>query len=311
MAVLKVIQSKGKLSSIIKYVTDRNKTEERIISGIGCNSENALKEMTQTKMDFGKEDGRSYTHLIQSFRPGEVGPREAHDIGLELAKEFKGHQVLVSTHKDRKHIHNHFVINSVSFIDGKKLHTSKGDLRHLKERNNDICRVRGLSTIDKPFRSFYLSMGEYKLAEKGESLWKEQLRGAIDEAKLNSKNLLEFGNYLRDNFNINLKIQNKNISYKHPDKQKFTRGKMLGNAYTKGGVNFYFYNGRDLYEKGSKHPKKGASIGKDIVSSIEKIPKKIARDIEKEKIRVDKVKEFKDRAKERKVERERSRGRDR
>jgi hypothetical protein len=316
MAVLKVIQSKGNLMNIIKYVTNREKTDERIISGIGCNSTNAYEVMKQTKVDFAKEGGRTYTHIIQSFRPGEISSDDAHDIGIEFAKEFKEHQVLVATHKDKEHIHNHFVINSVSFADGKKLHTSKSDLRLLKERNNDICRERGLSTIDKPFGKFFYSMGEYKLAEKGESLWKEQLRGAIDEAKANTKDLLGFSNYLKDYFNIDIKLQEKNVSYKHPDKQKFTRGKKLGSFYTIGGLKYYFYvnPGHDFDVDFSKHKKtskvnKEFSLSKELLSSIENIPKKIARDIEKEKIRVEKIKKYKDISTEREKVRSRERER--
>jgi hypothetical protein len=198
MAVIKIIQSKKLLSNtLINYVVKKEKTEEKLITGIGCSSDNAYNAMLQTKLDYGKTDGRQYVHLIQSFLPGEVDPVQAHEIGLDLAKEFKGFQVLVATHKDRKHIHNHLVVNTVSYVDGRKIHSTKEDLRKLKERSNELCRERGLSTIEKPFGRDFYTMSELKLTEKGGSVWKEQLRGAIDEAKAKSKNLVEMKNYLK------------------------------------------------------------------------------------------------------------------
>jgi hypothetical protein len=143
-------------------------------------------------------------------------------------------------------------------------------------------------------------MAEYKLAEKGLPIWKEQLRSAIDEAKTRSKNLVEIKGYLKENFNIEMKIQNKNVSYLHPDKQKYCRGDKLGGAYTKEGLSSEF---EKVKEPAAKEPLQankimGSRLDKTpnfdispaislsrIGSGIEKITQKIARDIEKENIR--------------------------
>ena len=92
------------------------------ISGINCNVSNAYEEMKQVKKAFQKESGIVAFHGYQSFKEGEVTPDIAHKIGVELATEMWGdkYQVIVTTHLNTKHIHNHFVVNSVSFIDGKK-----------------------------------------------------------------------------------------------------------------------------------------------------------------------------------------------
>jgi hypothetical protein len=135
-------------------------------------------------------------------------------------------------------------------------------------------------------------MTEYKLAEKGLPIWKEQLRSAIDEAKKHSKNLVELKGYLKENFNIEMKIQNKNLSYLHPDKQKYCRGDKLGGAYTKEGLfgEFEKVKGPAVKEplQANKimesHPDKTPNFN-SIFSGIEKITQKIARDIEKENIR--------------------------
>jgi|CryGeyStandDraft_6_1057127.scaffolds.fasta_scaffold27065_2 hypothetical protein len=319
MAIIKRIASKWSLKKIIDYVLSKDKTAEKIISGKDCSPENALSVMSATKKLYNKTEGRSYNHIIQSFKPGEVEPGMAHEIGKELAeKQFKNYEVLISTHIDKEHVHNHFVVNSVSFVDGRKLDSSKQSLIELKRESNRICKERGLSVIEKPYGRNVYSMAEYKMAEKGMSLWKEQLRAAIDEAKENSRNIVEMRDYLEDNFNINMKIQNKNLSFLHPDKQKYCRGNKLGFNYTKDEIMRYFERGPELenvdMERTMPDESKSSFGLSKVGFGIEGIAKKIARDIEKEKIRVDKVKIRKDKAREkykvRKSEKDRSIDRD-
>ena len=146
-------------------------------------------------------------------------------------------------------------------------------------------------------------MAEYKLAEKGLPIWKEQLRSAIDEAKDHSKNLIELKGYLKENFNIEMKIQNKNLSYLHPDKQKYCRGDKLGGAYTKEGISSEFEKIKEPIQINKSPNFTG------IISGIERITQKIAKDIEKETIRAQKknIPKFipKERQKQKSFERER------
>ncbi|GAI23488.1 unnamed protein product, partial [marine sediment metagenome] len=249
MAVIKSIPSKGRIKNIINYVLKKEKTNGRIISGKNCSPQNAIDEMNTTKELYSKTGGISYHHLIQSFKPGEVDPDLAHEIGIELAKkQFRRHEVLVATHIDKDHIHNHLVVNSVSFIDGSKLVSNKETLREIKRESNRLCKERGLSVIKEPYAHSRYAMAEYKLAEKGASIWKEQLRAAIDEAKEHSENIVEMGGYLEKEFDIKMKIQNKNLSFLHPEKQKYCRGKKLGLGYTKEEIFKYF-------ERGPEHTK--------------------------------------------------------
>jgi len=282
MATIKRLSSKENIKNIIGYVLNKEKTNERIISGKDCSPQNAAMAMNATKNLFNKTDGITYHHIIQSFKPGEITPEKAHKIGIELAeKQFKNHEVLIATHKDKEHIHNHLVINSVSFKDGYKLIANKETLRDIKLENDKICTREHLSVIEKPYARNHYSMAEYKLAERGLPIWKEQLRSAIDEAKEHSRNIIELKGYLKENFNIEMKIQNKNLSYLHPDKEKYCRGDKLGGAYTKEGINSEFE--KRLHMRMSKSP---AFAG--IVSGIERITQKIAKDIEKESIRAQK-----------------------
>ena len=304
MATIKRLSSKGSIKNIINYVLNKEKTNERIVSGKDCSPLNAVEEMNATKKSYDKTGGITYNHIIQSFKPGEITPDAAHKIGVELAeKQFKNHEVLVATHKDKEHIHNHLIINSVSFKDGRKLITDKTSLREIKLESNRICKREHLSTIEKPYAKERYSMAEYKLAEKGLPIWKEQLRSAIDEAKENSKNLVEVKEYLRENFNIEMKIQNKNLSYLHPDKEKYCRGDKLGGDYTKEGISREFEKIKEPIQRDKTPNFTG------IISAIERITQKIARDIEKETIRAKKknIPKFipKERQKEKSFERER------
>jgi len=303
MATIKRLSSKGSVKNIINYVLNKEKTNERIISGKDCTPYNAAEEMNATKKLFDKTDGRSYHHIIQSFKPGEITPEKAHKLGVELAeKQFKNHEVLIATHKDKEHIHNHLIINSVSFKDGHKLITDKNSLREIKHESNRICEREHLSTIEKSYAKERYSMAEYRLAEKGLPIWKEQLRSAIDEAKEHSKNIVKLKEYLKENFSIEMKIQNKNVSFLHPDKEKYCRGDKLGDAYTKEGISSEFEKKEHM--RVNKSP---ALTG--IISAIERITQKIARDIEKESIRAQKknIPKFiqKEREKEKSFERER------
>ena len=323
MAVIKRIASKGSVKIIVNYVLSKEKTDERIVSGKDCSPENAVSEMSSTKELYNKTGGLTYHHIIQSFKPGEVTPEKAHGIGIELSEmQFKNHEVLIATHKDKNHIHNHLIVNSVSFKDGYKLISDKKTLREIKLENDRICKRENLSTIEKPYARNRYSMAEYKLAEKGIPIWKEQLRTAIDEAKNHSRNLVELKEYLKDNFKIDMKIQNKNLSFLHPDKKKYCRGNKLGHAYIKETINDEFERGRDpvaaesLKEENSlnktdtsnKDRSPGPSLA-GIGSGIDNITKKISRDIEKEKIRVDKIKVHKYYSREK--HRERDGGRER
>jgi hypothetical protein len=145
-------------------------------------------------------------------------------------------------------------------------------------------------------------MAEYKLAEKGMPIWKEQLRSAIDEAKGHSRNLVDLKDYLKENFNIEMKIQNKHLSYLYPDKKKYCRGNKLGYSYTKEKINAEFERSRGSAVKEDKKLEKLSASCKgrspaislnSIGSGMDNITQKIARDIEKENIRVQKTKEHK------------------
>ena len=119
------------LHNLIDYTTNDIKTEKKCyVSTINCDEDNPLEDMINTKKRFNKNDGILAYHAYQSFKENEVSPELAHKIGVRLATEMWGDrfEAVISTHLNTNHIHNHFVINSVSFIDGKKYYDSLSEL---------------------------------------------------------------------------------------------------------------------------------------------------------------------------------------
>lgn len=173
MATVKAVSSKASISSIINYVEKTEKTEEKLVSGIGCTPESAANEMQTTKELWRKTEGRQYKHFVQSFPPDEkIDPEQAHKIALDLAKNtkaFKGHEILVATHKDKKHIHSHIIVNSVNAENGYKLQWSKKDLQNMKDRSDDLCRENSLSICHKSDNIATYNIGKYKAIERAVS----------------------------------------------------------------------------------------------------------------------------------------------
>lgn len=153
MATIKAVSSKCGIGGILDYVTKEEKTEEKLISGKDCQPETVKEEMQSTKEIWGKTGGRTYKHFVQSFHKDEnITPEQAHEIAKEFAEkcpQFKGFEVLIATHKDREHIHSHFVLNSVNYEDGHKFHMHKSELQEMKDLSDQMCSQRGLHICEK------------------------------------------------------------------------------------------------------------------------------------------------------------------
>lgn len=153
MAIIKAVNSKASIGKGINYITKEEKTEEKLISGINCNPETAIDEMKATKELYDKTNGRQYAHYIQSFNPDDnISPEKAHKLGMEWIErnnKFNGHEIVIATHKDKDHIHNHFIINSVNYETGLKLHTNKHEYQEMKDISNQISKEHGLIIPEK------------------------------------------------------------------------------------------------------------------------------------------------------------------
>lgn len=157
----------------------------QFVSGVNCSPSTARDEMIAVKKRFGKEDGTVAYHGYQSFAPGEATPELAHEIGLALAKKLWGgkYQVLVATHLDREnHLHNHFVVNTVSFVDGIKYHRTEQDYFDMQRESDRLCREYGLSVIENPQRGKSKHYGEWRAEQEGRPTYLSLIKADVDTA---------------------------------------------------------------------------------------------------------------------------------
>ena len=135
MAIIKAVNSRASIAHAIRYITQKEKTEDKLIGGLNCIPRYALEDMKRTKRAWNKMDGRQYKHFIQSFPPDEkITLETANEIAGKLVEQsslFQGYEVCYATHRDREHIHTHMIVNSVSFEDGKKFRYSNRQLQEL------------------------------------------------------------------------------------------------------------------------------------------------------------------------------------
>ena len=189
----------GDLSDVIDYAIQQRKTSQtqerdgekvvqRFVSGINCHPNTAKMEMQKIKKFYGKEDGVIAYHGYQSFAPGEATPEIAHEIGIKLAQRLWGdrYQVLVATHLDRaNHLHSHFVINTVSFVDGIKYHRTKEDYQEMRRVSDALCREYGLTVI-RNSKGRGMTYNEWAAEKDGKPTLRSVIRSDIDRAILAS-----------------------------------------------------------------------------------------------------------------------------
>ena len=188
------------LSDIIAYSTNDNKTEQQFfVSGINCDIATARQEMMIAKVQYSDQSEIVCYHGYQSFKEDEVTPSIAHEVGVKLAQEMWGErfQVVVSTHLNTKCLHNHFVVNSVSFVDGKHYHDNKANLKLLRSRSDKLCKVYDLSIIENP-RGRKKAYAIYQAEKSGLPTRDNVARQAIDEAIKLSFTLKDFDKALSE-----------------------------------------------------------------------------------------------------------------
>ena len=231
MAVTKTHPIKSTLKAAIDYICNPEKTDGKLlVSAYGCAAETADIEFAWTRrhaIDKGTNLGR---HLIQAFQPGEVTPEQAHEIGMELAKEILGgkYEFVLTTHIDKDHVHNHLIFNAVSFADHKHYHSNKRSYHYIRRTSDRLCKEHGLSVII-PGQDKGKSYIEHQAAQNGTS-YKEKLKAAIDRLLPACSNLEELLRRLqREGYEIK---RGKYISARAPDQERFTRLKTLGVDYT-------------------------------------------------------------------------------
>jgi hypothetical protein len=259
MAIIEAISSKANIKRIIRYVTQDNKTNINLITGKDCMAESCLEEMLYTKNLYHKNSGRQYIHIIQSFDPRDnLSAEQVHNIGIKLTNIFNGFQVLVATHIDKNHLHNHLVINSVSFENGYKIQMSKEDLQYIKNYSDKLCLEIGVSVIPKKEKTNYIKRNEYRVAEQGKS-WKFKLINAIDLslAESNCKDVF-IKNMNKLGYQVNWIDTRKYITYTTPEGYKCRDNKLYDEKYSKGAMENEFR--RIEKEQSNSTRKSGSSI---------------------------------------------------
>lgn len=243
-------KERKELETVIGYVAQGVKTdEEKFVTGINCLHTTARVEMEQVKQQWQKTGGNVCMHCYQSFAPGEVTPELAHTIGLELARTLWSDrfQVVVATHLDREHIHNHFVINSVSFVDGKRFHYGQGAYDLMRVTSDKLCREYSLSVIDRPKRGRQVNPNVYaKAGIERLPPFKQRIKRDIDEAVRRSRSVEDFYRILTEKGYTFQKGSRKYFSLKMPGQEHFTRidGRAgFGEAYSREGIARRILNG--------------------------------------------------------------------
>ena len=232
-------QNRACMGAVMKYTQQEKKTmweDHRLVSGVNCRPESVYDDFLRTKLLYHKEGGTMFYHMVQSFPADEeVDPMTAHAAALKLAEWFQGREVLVCTHVDRDHIHSHFLINSVSFEDGKKLHISEPELRQLRQCNDQVCAEFGLPVFHarKEKRVKSMSGAEYHAAARGES-WKFRLMNTIDECMRYAHSREAFIALMRgEGYDVRWTDSRKNITYTTPDGMKCRDDRLHDKKYLK------------------------------------------------------------------------------
>lgn len=188
------------IDGVMEYAANELKTEQRsFVTGINCREETAAEQFMETKRFWEKTDGRVCYHGYQSFKENEVTAEQAHDIGVELAKRLWGSrfEVLVATHCNTGHYHNHFVIDSVSFMDGYKFYNSREDYTRMRQESDKLCREFGISVIDNP-GGRGKNYGEWLAEKNGKTTRRSTIRNDIDNAILQSTTSHDFIRVMED-----------------------------------------------------------------------------------------------------------------
>ncbi|MFB8427041.1 relaxase/mobilization nuclease domain-containing protein [Priestia megaterium] len=229
MATIKLSTTKN-ANALLKYAEKR----AEVSNSLDCDVDYVRNQFKATREIWGKSGGIQAHHVIQSFKPDEVDPEKANEIGLQLAEKLaKGHEVAIYTHTDKDHIHNHIVINAVNYEDGRKFHAHGQDaIDRFRDVSDELCKEHGLSIVEERSADVRYTLAEQSLLQKGESSWKDEIRTAIDSSKEQATSFEDLQERLKDQ-GVQATLRGKNITYEHLESNKKVRGSKLGLAYEK------------------------------------------------------------------------------
>lgn len=213
------------MRKVLNYVMQDYKTVYngvKLVGGQNCIPNSAYSEFMATKNQYGKANGVFFKQYVQSFKPNTATPEIIHQIGIETTKYFDGFEVVVATHIDRDHWHNHFVVNSVNCETGLKIQINEKGLEELRNYSDKICQQFGIETLKPYVKSKQKSPShrEYRAAIKGKS-WKFALMAMIDRAMKYCRTIDEFKKYMkRYGYDVKWQDNYKYITYTCPNNMK-------------------------------------------------------------------------------------------
>lgn len=228
-------ESYSNLHRVIEYARASYKTEKQLyVTSINCCEDTILEEMLQTKKIFEKEDGILAYHAFQSFKEGETTPEIAHEIGVKLAQELWGDrfQVVVTTHLNTHCLHNHFVINSVSFVDGKKYYDNDTTYALMRQISDNLCREYGLSVLEEKIAKYKIDYTKFYNNYVKKSNYHTQSKADIDYAITQASSYREFESLLKAmDYELIYRAEKLSIK-KAPYKKNIRIERAFGNEYS-------------------------------------------------------------------------------
>ena len=261
MATTKIWDVSAHVSKLLAYVANKNKTtmeveretdteemriaaemlglssdhfateEKKFVTGINCTPENANEVMLTLLEGTSPSDIQAY-HGYQSFKPGEVTPDIAHAIGVQLANELWGEDfpIIVATHIDKGHVHNHFCLSATGFS-GKRYHDCKATYWLMREASDILCREYGLSVIENPSKDNHKHIAEVHAEKKGIPTMRDQIRADID-AVAKQELLIKYFYSRMQSLGYTFERRGKYLRIKPYGYDKFFRLDKLGSGYT-------------------------------------------------------------------------------
>ena len=261
MATTKIWDVKAHVSKLLAYVANKNKTtmelevkrdneaenlaaeilglppehflheEKKFVTGINCTPENANEVMLALLEGVDSSDIQAY-HGYQSFKPGEVDADTAHAIGIQLANELWGEDfpIIVATHIDKGHVHNHFCLSATGFS-GKRYHDCNATYKLMRDTSDRLCREYGLSVIENPGKDRHKHIAEVHAEQKGIPTMRDQIRADIDAVARQEFIIKNFYNRMRS-LGYTIEQRGDFLRIKPYGYNKFFRLDKLGTGYT-------------------------------------------------------------------------------
>lgn len=281
MAIVKCVKGGGRsVGRAINYVANPEKTNDSLMFGIGCSreAEQAIFDFSETKELWGKSNGAQYYHYVLAFDPNDdLKPSKAFRIGLEWArKEFAGFETFGAVHTDKDHLHVHFIVNSVSNVNGSKLQKNKFWLKEAKLHSDQICEREGLSVCKKGTAQdttaydtkTYAILKKAEIGQAKSYVWDIAL--VVTECRTQATSREDFISRLKEKgINVEWLDNHKYITFTASDGGKVRNNKLekyFNIDFTKQGLENEFetnLRGKEERERSRKHLDNGSTEGDD------------------------------------------------